>query len=54
MATETVVVQVRAAWWVVPYMTACVVFAMLHGLQPNTDKIARFVARHGMRIRLVR
>jgi hypothetical protein len=53
MATETVVIQVRTAWWVRPYIGACVVFAMLHGLQPNTDKIARFVARHGMRIKVL-
>lgn len=53
MATETVVLQVRVAWWVKPYIAACVVFAMLHGLQPNADKIARFVARHGMRIKVL-
>lgn len=53
MATETVVIQVRAACWVKPYIAACVVFAMLHGLQPNADKIARFVARHGMRIKVL-
>lgn len=53
MATETVVIQVRTAWWVRPYITACVVFAMLHGLQPNTGKIACFVARHGIRIKVL-
>lgn len=53
MATETVAIQVRIAWWVWPYVAACVMFAMLHGLQPNADKIARFVARHGMRIKVL-
>ena len=53
MATETVVVQVRAAWWLKPYIAACVVFAMLHGLQPNADKIASFIARHGIRVKVL-
>lgn len=53
MATDIVVLQVRTAWWVRPYIAACVVFAMLHGLHPNAPKIGRFVARHGIRIKVL-
>lgn len=53
MATSTIIIQTRIAWWVRPYIMACVVFAMLHGLQPNADKIARFVARNGIRIKVL-
>lgn len=53
MATSTIIIQTRIAWWVRPYIMACVVFALLHGLQTNADKIARFVARNGIRIKVL-
>ncbi|MFI8616488.1 hypothetical protein ACIGHN_13385 [Acidovorax sp. NPDC077693] len=54
MATDTITVkiEVRIAWWVRPYITACALFAALHGLVPNAAKIVGTVARHGIRFKV--
>lgn len=52
MATESVTVLIRTAWWVRPYIMTCVVFSVLHGMTVNADKISRFVARYGIRIKV--
>ncbi|MFC5524019.1 hypothetical protein [Polaromonas jejuensis] len=53
MAEITIKVRVRIAWWVRWYIRACVLFAVMHGLRPDVDKIARFVVVHGVKLEFV-
>lgn len=52
--TITVKVSVHIAWWVRPYISACAVFAALHGLVPDAARILGTVQRHGIRIKVLR
>ena len=53
MATSTITIQIRVAWWVRWYLATCLVFASLHGLRPNGEKIVRTVVRHGIRTKVI-
>jgi hypothetical protein len=50
MAEICVVLRVRVAWWVRWYVSACALFAHLHGVQPDADKIGGFVSKHGVKV----
>ena len=52
MAEIRFTVSARLAWWVRWYLSGCALFARLHGVQPHSEKIGRFVARHGVKWRL--
>lgn len=45
MATCTMAVSVKRAWWVIPYLRACMLFAWLTGMEPDGEKIAAMVMR---------
>lgn len=50
MAKCVLTLKVRVAWWVRWYISACQLFAQLHQVQPDADKIAAFVVRHGVKV----
>lgn len=51
MAICTMTVSVKRAWWVIPYLRACMLFAWLTGMEPDGEKIASTVSR-GMKIEM--
>lgn len=52
MATEKLTIRVEYAWWVRWYVDACIAFGLLHRLQPDGERIASFIVRHGMRFHI--
>lgn len=45
MAQATITLTVKVAWWVIPYIRACAVFAVLFGVVPDGEKIVRTCMR---------
>lgn len=45
MAACQLTVSIKRAWWVIPYLRACMVFAWLTGMEPDGEKIAGMVMR---------
>ncbi len=50
MAVSQLTVTVRFAWWARTYFNACMLFAWLTGMEPDSEKIAATVAR-GMKVK---
>lgn len=50
MAKCVLTLKVRVAWWVRWYISACKLFAQLHQVQPDADKIAAFIVRYGVKV----
>ncbi|WP_175405543.1 MULTISPECIES: hypothetical protein [unclassified Pseudomonas] len=48
MAATQLTVSIKRAWWVIPYVRACMVFAWLTGMEPDGEKIAD-TAMRGMK-----
>lgn len=46
MKASDITVRVYAPWWTNGYVWACAVFARLHGLEPDVDKIAATITKH--------
>ena len=46
----TINLRVSVKWWVRHYVALVSLFATLHGMEPDHDKIGRFIARHGIKI----
>lgn len=46
----SVVVSMRLSWWVEPYIYGCWLVSIVTGLEPDHDKIAGFIARHGVKL----
>jgi hypothetical protein len=51
MAVGVLTVRVHVAWWVLPYIHTCAIFAHLFGTTPDTDKILATIMR-GLEVRL--
>lgn len=49
MAVAQLTFTIRFAWWARTYFNACMLFAWLTGMEPDSEKIAATVAR-GMRL----
>lgn len=39
-------VKLRFPWWWRLYLGGCYLFAFVTGLEPDVEKIARFIVRH--------
>jgi hypothetical protein len=48
MTYMTLTACITYQWWVKPYLNACVLFAWLTGMEPDTDKIAATVSKGAM------
>lgn len=51
MASVEIRASVRFAWWVKPYLNACVLFAWLTGMEPDYDKVAAMISK-GIKLNL--
>lgn len=49
MASASITLTVRVAWWVRPYIRAVALFSRMTGLTPDVEKVSR-TARRGLRI----
>jgi hypothetical protein len=52
MATTTVKLEVRVAWWFDPYLRALIFFCFLTRSEPDWEKLHRVIAR-ALRVRAV-
>lgn len=43
-------ITVSFRWWVFPYLNTLVLFALTFGVEPNLEKVGRFVCRYGMKV----
>lgn len=41
-----VTVHIDVPWWAVPYLKAVAMFAMVHGVKPDVEKVIAQVMRH--------
>lgn len=46
MARINLTMTVRFPWWSNAYIGTLNAFAMVHGLEPDTDKCAKLIAKH--------
>jgi hypothetical protein len=51
MALERIELSVSFRWWLTPYLIALFLFAWLHSMQPDPEKLGR-VVKAGMVIRV--
>lgn len=47
MKTDRLVVTVSLRWWVIPYLHTLELFCLLTGCEPDDEKVAEFILRHG-------
>jgi len=45
MAACQLTVSIKRAWWAIPYVRACMMFAWLTGMEPDVEKIAAIISR---------
>lgn len=45
MAQQSFTITVRFAWWLRPYLSVLVFFCLLHGSEPDYDRLGRMIAR---------
>lgn len=45
MAVNTVMIELRWAWWFMPYIKTLIFFCQITGGYPDTEKLERIVAR---------
>lgn len=45
-----IVITVKIKWWVKPYLYSLIAFALITGLEPDIEKVAGLIMRHGWRI----
>ena len=50
MTTERLFVNLRVRWWVIPYVRLIWLFSIITGLDPDDEKVANFITRHGFRV----
>lgn len=50
MAEYSITITIRYAWWVKPYLCALQFFGDFTGLEPDTEKAADLIARHGVTV----
>lgn len=46
MAKVNLTMTVKIPWWANAYIRALNAFAFIHGLEPDSDKCARIIARY--------
>ena len=51
MRSTNIVLKVKVAWWVTPYLNLMAAFACVTGVKPDMGKVCKTVLR-GMRISL--
>ncbi|MCY1388614.1 hypothetical protein D9M71_33890 [compost metagenome] len=51
MAVSDLVLRISYAWWVIPYLRACMLFARLTGMEPDCDKVSALLMR-GVKFRM--
>lgn len=51
--TSSITVRIDVRWWVYPYLNTLVWFCQTFGTTPNIGAVAQFIARRGVRMRLV-
>lgn len=51
MASNVLTLVIDVRWWVIPYLNTIALFCGLTGYEPDMQKITRFIARHGIRVR---
>lgn len=44
-------VSIKVAWWVSWYLRALSVFAHLTGMQPDFEKVSKFICHRGIKVR---
>lgn len=54
MKTETVIVQIKARWWVPLYVHTLAFVCVSMGTEPDLDKVATFLGKYGFKIKVVR
>ncbi|MBS5840654.1 MAG: hypothetical protein KID05_16005 [Pseudomonas sp.] len=45
MANISLIITIKRAWWVMPYIYGVQLFSELTGLDPDYDKVAATIAR---------
>lgn len=50
MADPQCTVTISVRWWVEPYVATLVLVAWLFGTEPDEEKLARLITRHGFRL----
>lgn len=48
MATSTIVLELKTRWWVPVYLRTLMMFCILIRQEPDYDKVAGFIVRHGI------
>lgn len=49
MDTSTIVLELKFRWWVPVYLRTLMMFCILIRQEPDCDKVAGFIVRHGIR-----
>lgn len=44
------VVTTRVSWWVMPCLNTLFFFCALVGYEPDTERVAQFIAKHGVKV----
>lgn len=46
MRASGITVRIYAPWWTSAYVYSCGIFARLHGLEPDLEKISATISKH--------
>lgn len=53
MATcSALTVELKARWWVIPYLNSVVLVSQLTGLEPDIEKVVGLIVRRGIKLKV--